>query len=541
MQRKWWTLVAVSAGLFMLLLDVSIVFVALPQIQHGLHATLADVQWVADAYALSLASLLLTTGVLADMYGRRAMFAIGLAVFTVGSLTCGLAQSPVMLVASRAFQGIGGAMMFATSLALLAQEFHGKERGVAFAVWGAVSGVATAAGPILGGLLTTGISWRAIFIANLPIGIFALVVTLLRVGESRAPSKPQPDWPGFAALTVGLVSVVYGLIRASEHGWGDTAVAILLAVGGASLVAFLIVEARVAHPLFDLSLFRIPTFVGGSVAAFGMNGSLFAMMLYLVLYLQDILGYSALQTGLRFLVVSGATFIAATTSGRLSARAPVRWMIGIGLLLVGGGLVWMSGLSASSNWGHLLGGFVLSGIGAGFVNPPLASTAVGVVTPQRSGMASGVNSTFRQVGIAAAIAAYGTIFASRLAARLHHYLAALPPLRGHAAAVSSAVSTGNVSPLYSATPRALRPALAHAIRASFTGALDDILLVSAALAAVAGVASLVLIRRRDFVSYAAPSGAGGGEEAAQGPSGTAGEMGAGTAGEAAISALPHHA
>ncbi len=529
MQRKWWTLVAVCAGLFMLLLDVSIVFVALPQIQRGLRATLADVQWVADAYALSLASLLLTTGVLADMYGRRAMFAIGLAVFTVGSLTCGLAQSPLMLVASRAFQGIGGAMMFATSLALLAQEFHGKERAVAFGAWGAVSGVATAAGPILGGLLTTGISWRAIFLVNLPIGLFALAVTLRKVAESRAPSKPKPDWPGFATLTAGLVGVVYGLIRASEHGWGDAAVAALLAFGGACLVGFVVVEAKVRHPLFDLSLFRIQTFVGGSVAAFGMNGSLFAIMLYLVLYLQDILGYSALQTGIRFLVVSGLTFFAATASGRLSAHVPVRWMIGAGLLLVAGGLAWMSGLSASSSWTHLLGGFVLAGIGSGLVNPPLASTAVGVVRPERSGMASGVNSTFRQVGIAAAIAAYGTVFATRLADRLHSYLSAVPRLAGHAAAVSSAVSSGSVPQLFAATPPSLRPVLDHAIRASFTGALNDIILVSAALAAIAGAASLALIRRRDFAVYTAPSAAGTDR----------GGYGSEGAGEEAAAAHPH--
>lgn len=506
MERKWWTLVAVCAGIFMLLLDLTIVFVALPVIQRGLHASFGDLQWVADAYALALASLLLTTGVLADMYGRRLIFAVGLSIFTIGSLTCGLAQSPLMLVASRAFQGIGGAMMFAVSLALLAQEFHGKERAVAFAAWGAITGVATAAGPILGGVLTTGISWRAIFLVNVPIGAFALAVTLLRVGESRSPGSSRPDWPGFATLTIGLVGVVYGLIRASEQGWGDTGVAVLLAIGGAFLVAFVVIEASVAHPLFDLSLFRIPTFVGGSLAAFGTNGSLYAMMLYLVLYLQDILGYSALQTGLRFLVVSGVTFIAATASGRLSARVPVRWMIGLGLLMMGGSLAWMSGLSASSTWTHLLGGFALAGLGSGLVNPPLASTAVGVVEPRRSGMASGVNSTFRQVGIAAGIAAYGTIFSTRLTNRLHATLSAVPGLSGHIAAISSGVTSGNFAQLYSTTAPSLRAPLAHAVKASFTSGLNVILIVSAVLAAVAGIASLALIRRRDFVVSAQASG-----------------------------------
>jgi EmrB/QacA subfamily drug resistance transporter len=383
--KKWWTLIAVCLGTFMLLLDVTIVVVALPSIQHGLHANFGELQWVADAYALALASMLLTSGVFADMYGRRLLFAIGLVIFTFGSGLCGFAQSPVMLILSRAFQGIGGSMMFATSLALLAQSFHGKERGVAFAAWGAVTGVATGLGPVLGGVLTSGISWRAIFLVNLPIGVAALVLVVLRVGESRVEHAPRPDWPGFATLTVGLIGVVYGLIRASETGWGDTGVPLLLAIGAVSLGGFVAVEARVEHPLFDLSLFRIPTFLGGSIAAFGMNGSLFAMFLYLVLYLQNVLGFSALQTGVRLLVVSGVTFVAATASGRLSSHVPVRLLIGVGLLLVGGGLFWMTGLTASSSWMHLIPGFVVAGLGSGMVNPPLASTAVGVVHYQRPG------------------------------------------------------------------------------------------------------------------------------------------------------------
>jgi EmrB/QacA subfamily drug resistance transporter len=480
-------LLAVCIGTFMLLLDVTIVTVALPDIQRGLHASFEDLQWVADAYALALASLLLTSGVLADMYGRRVIFSVGLIVFTLGSLLCGVAQSPLMLVTSRAGQGIGGSMMFATSLALLAQSFHGKERGVAFAAWGAVTGIATGVGPVLGGVLTSGISWRAIFLVNLPVGVAGLVITILRVGESRSPHAPAPDWPGFATLTIGLVGVVYGLIRASEQGWNDPGVTVLLAAGAASLTAFVVVEGRVANPLFDLSLFRIPTFLGGSIAAFGMNGSLFAMFLYLVLYLQNILGFSALQTGVRLLVVSGVTFVAATASGRLSSLLPVRWMIGLGLLLVGGGLLWMSGLSASSTWTHLVGGFVLGGLGSGMVNPPLASTAVGVVPPQRSGMASGVNTTFRQIGIAAGIAAYGTLFTSRLDEHL-------------AAPVAQAVQSGDLGQLIASTPPTGRAGLVHAVRSSFVSGLNEILLVSALLAGVAGVASLLLIRSRDFVA-----------------------------------------
>ena len=317
MEKKWWTLVVVCAATFMLLLDVTIVIVALPTIQSGLHASFSEVQWVVDAYALTLASVLLTAGSLADRYGRRFLFTIGLIVFTLGSLLCGVAQSPIMLILSRSAQGIGGAILFATSLALLAQSFHGQERGVAFGIWGAVTGVAVGLGPVLGGVITTGISWRGIFLVNLPIGVAALAVTRWQVDESKTPHAARPDWAGFATLTAGLVSLVYGLIRAGEIAWSDTGVVICLALAAVFLGAFVAVERRAEHPLFDLSLFRIPTFSGGLAAAFAMNGSLYAMLLYLVLYLQDDLGYSALGTGLRLLIMSGVTLVTATIAGRL--------------------------------------------------------------------------------------------------------------------------------------------------------------------------------------------------------------------------------
>jgi MFS family permease len=230
MDKKWWVLGVVCAATFMLLLDVTIVVVALPEIQSGLHTSFSGVQWVVDAYALTLASALLTAGSLADRYGRRLLFTIGLAVFTAGSLVCGLAQSSLELVLSRSAQGVGGAILFATSLALLAQTFHGKERGVAFGVWGAVTGVATGLGPVLGGVITTGISWRGIFLVNLPIGVAAIMVTRWKVDESRTPYAARPDWAGFGALSAGLVSLVYGLIRAGESSWGDVGVIVCLAL-----------------------------------------------------------------------------------------------------------------------------------------------------------------------------------------------------------------------------------------------------------------------------------------------------------------------
>ncbi|MEV4317155.1 MFS transporter [Actinocrispum sp. NPDC049592] len=474
MARQWWTLLVVSAATFMLLLDVTIVVVALPEIQRSLRADFADLQWMTDAYALTLAALLLVSGSLADRYGRRRVFTLGLAIFTGGSLLCGVAAGPGMLIASRAVQGAGGAILFATSLALLAGAFQGRQRGVAFGVWGAVSGVATALGPLLGGVLTTEISWRAIFLVNLPIGIAAIVIALRQVDEARVPHAGRVDWLGTVTLTAGLFSLVYGLIRASETTWGERLVIICFVLAAVLLVAFVVIESRVDDPLVDFSLLRTRTFLGGSIAAFAMNASLFAMFLYIVLYLQENLGYSALQTGLRVLVVSAGTIVAATVAGRLSSQVPVRLLIGPGLVLVGAGLLLMSGVDGSSDWTHLIPGFLVAGVGSGMVNPPLASTAVGVVPPHRSGMASGMNQTFRQIGIAVGIAMYGSIFTASLRANL-------------SGPVADAVRRGQPG-------RAPDPS----VREGFALSFNDLLIVSGVLAVVGGVLALALIRGKDF-------------------------------------------
>jgi EmrB/QacA subfamily drug resistance transporter len=496
LDKKWWTLIAVCTGIFMLLLDVTIVVVAQPAIQTGLHATFSDVQWILDAYALTLASLLLTSGVLADRYGRKLLFAIGLTIFTLGSLLCGLAVSPLMLIISRSCQGVGGAIMFATSLALLGHSFRGRERGVAFGVWGAVTGVSTALGPVLGGVITTNWDWRGIFLANVPIGVFALIVTVWRVTESRSPHPAPPDWPGFVLLTAGLVSLVYGLIRASENSWSDAGVVICLAAGAILLAAFLVAEGRVAHPMFDLSLLRVPTFAGGSIAAFAMNGSLYAVLLYYVIYLQDILGYSAQAAGLRLAIISLAQLATSVLAGRFSEHVPVRWLIGPGLLLVGIGLIVTAGVTGDSTWTHMIPGFIVSGLGGGLVNPPLASTAIGVVPPHKAGMASGVNTTFRQVGIATGIAALGSIFTSAIQ---HHLSSALPPsLAGSAGTIVNAVRQGSVGQLLASVPAADRAVVGGALRSSFAAGLNDLLYVTAGLALAGAVCAMLLIRRKDL-------------------------------------------
>lgn len=503
MEKKWWTLLAVSCGVFMLLLDITIVTVALPSIQRELHASFSDLQWVVDAYALTLAALLLTTGSLADMFGRRLLFAGGLTVFTLGSLLCGTATNPLYLIIARSGQGIGGAAMLATSLALLAQAFQGRDRAVAFAVWGSVVALAVAVGPLLGGILTTGLSWRWIFYVNVPVGVVALVVTLTRVLESRQPGARRPDWTGFTLFTACLVSLVYGLIRASLNGWTDTGVLLCFGCAAVLAVAFVAAERTGSHPMFDLGLFRVPTFDGGLLASFAISASLYSLLLYLVLYLQDAQGDSALQAGVRLLVLSGATFVTSALAGRLTEHVPVRWLIAPGLVLVGVGLLLMARLTADSNWTVLIPGFVVAGLGSGAINPPLASTAVGVVEPHRAGMASGINNTFRQVGVATGIAALGSIFATREASDLTAALHRVPALAPATGAVVRDVSQGlTLSQVMSNVPPALRAPLVHAVRASFVRGLDDILVIGGVVALAGAVASLLLIRNRDFVTGA---------------------------------------
>jgi EmrB/QacA subfamily drug resistance transporter len=499
MQRKWWTLIAVCAGVFMLLLDITIVNVALPDIERGFDASLADLQWVIDAYALTLAAFLLMAGSLADLLGRRRVFAAGIVLFTLGSLACGVATGPLFLILARAGQGVGGAIMFATSLALLAQAFRGRDRGIAFGIFGAITGVAVAVGPVLGGALTTGLSWRWIFFVNLPIGVAALAATLLRVDESRDPNAKRPDWIGFLTFSSGLAALVFGLIRSNADGWGSTTVVASLIAAGVLLASFLVVERLQRAPMLDLRLLRVPTFNGGLVAAFAISASLFSLLTYLVLYMQNVLGLSAVATGVRFLPLTGALFVTAGIAGRLTAHVPRRLLIAPGFVLIGVGLLLMRGLTTSSTWTHLLAGMIVSGIGAGLVNVPLVSTAVGVVEPARAGMASGINSTLRQVGIATGVAGLGTIFASHIRSSVIGDLGGTP-LASHAHEIAHSISTGSAANAIASAPGPLRGVVAGAAQQAFVGSLNTILLAGAFVAFAAAVASFLLIRERDFVA-----------------------------------------
>ncbi len=510
MDRKWWTLIAVCLGTFMLLLDVTIVNVALPDMQTALKASFSDLQWVVDAYALMLAALLLTTGSLADLFGRRLVFVIGLVIFSVSSLLSGLATTPLFLNLARGAQGVGGAAMFSTSLALLGSSFQGRERGTAFGVWGAITGLAVAIGPVVGGALTTGLSWRWIFLVNVPIGVIAIVMTLAKVEESKPPRAHRPDVIGVITFSGALGALIYALIKGNTKGWGSTVIVACL-IGAAVLMILFVIAERIQgeRAMFDLSLFRKPTFTGGAIAAFALSAGMFSLLLYITLYLQDVLGYSAFQTGLRLLVISGGILLTSTLSGRLTAYVPIRFLIAPGLLLVGVGLLLMRGLTPASGWSHLIPGFIVAGAGVGIINPPLASTAIGVVTPERAGMASGINSTFRQIGIATGIAGLGSLFSHTVRTHILSALGHAPQITAsqvHALASSVAQGGGARSGL-SALPTQSRPLVTHAIRSSFVTGLNEVFLVGAIVALVASVLTLLLIRSRDFESSSARGGA----------------------------------
>jgi EmrB/QacA subfamily drug resistance transporter len=486
-EHKWWTLTAVCVATFMLLIDITIVNVALPDISKSLHSTFSDLQWVIDAYALGLAALLLTWGATSDRLGRRFIFVVGLGIFSGASLCCALSTSPTMLNLARAVQGVGGAAMFATSLALLASAFHGRERGTAVGIWGATIGAAVAIGPLVGGVLTEAIGWEAIFYVNIPIGIGAIYISLTKVAETKDPNAGPNDWAGLTTFSGGLFLLIFALVRGNAEGWGSTLIVSFLIGAAVLLIAFVVIEARIAHPMFDLGLFRVPTFGGASIAAFTLSASLFSLFLYITLYIQNSLGYSPLHAGLRFLPLSLLSFFVAPIAGRLSARVPIRALIGTGMALVGLALMLMRGLTASSGWTALLAGFIVSGIGVALVNAPLASTAVSVVPPERTGMGSGINSTFRQVGIATGTAGLGALFQHLLANRAEGPLARVP---------AEALAQGR-PPIPGAAAR-------HEYLALFTGALNDLFLIAAIVAFVGAALSFALIRQRDFlVSHAA--------------------------------------
>jgi EmrB/QacA subfamily drug resistance transporter len=499
MERKWWTLLLVSIATFMLLLDVTVVNVALPDIQRELHASLSSLQWVVDAYSLTLAAFLLTAGSLGDRLGRRRVFTIGFGIFTFASFLCGIANDPTLLNLARGLQGVGGAGMFATSLALIGQEFHGKDRATAFGVWGAVVGGAVAVGPLVGGIVTESFGWEWIFFINVPIGISAMILTERKIVNVFAKDPEPVDGPGLVTFSLALFLLIFGLIRGNPEGWGSSLILACLIGAGVLLAAFIAIERRSAHPMLDLSLFRKPAFNGVSAVAFGLSAGMFAMFLYLTIYMQGVLDYSPLEAGLRFLPLTVLGFIVAPISGALSNKIPIRVLLGTGLAVVGLGLLLMHGISPGSGWTALLAGFLVAGIGIGITNPGIGQAAIAVVPVEKSGMGSGINTTFRQVGIATGVAGLGAVFQSRVDSKLTELLPHAP--HGLGEIVASSGSRGVAAlPL----PPAVHVKAVHAADIAFVSGFNEIILIAAILSFVGAALGFALVHSRDFVQPAGP-------------------------------------
>jgi EmrB/QacA subfamily drug resistance transporter len=416
MNIQRWTLVVVCLATAMLMLDIAVVNTALSRIAEDLDTGLSGLQWVVDAYTLALASVVLTAGALADRLGRRRLFTYGLAIFTVASLACGLAQDIVMLNSARAVQGIGAAIMFAVSLALLAHAFpSARERAGALAAYGAAIGASFAVGPLVGGLLTSGLDWQWIFLVNLPIGLFCLWITRTYVEESRDPHWRGIDWPGQITLTAGLGLLVLALLRGNEDGWGSTIIVAELAGAALALIAFVIVELRVREPMLPMRMFRDATFTGAQVAAFAISASFFAIFLYATLYLQQILGLSAIEAGLVYLPGTILMLIVSGATAQLGAKVPARTMIAVGLALVAGGMVLFTLADENSSFWAVMPGLLMACFGTGLFNPALSNVALGAVPVEQSGLAAGVNDTARQAGIAVGVAALGALIPAEAA------------------------------------------------------------------------------------------------------------------------------
>ena len=422
----------------MLMLDIAVVNTAIPHIGADLHVGIGSLKWIVDAYTLALAATVLTVGSLADRLGRRAVFTAGLVVFTVASLGCALSQSIGELDAARVVQGLGASALFASSLALLAEAFPGpRERAGAMAAYGATIGGSFAIGPLVGGGLTSGLSWRWIFLINVPIGIAALAVTLRGVSESRDPAARRIDVAGLMTLTTGLFLLVLGLLRGNDDGWA--AARTLFELGGAValLAAFVAIEARVRQPMLPLSLFRTPAFVGAQIGAFAISATFFAAYLYATLYLQAVLGLSAIGAGLVYLPGTVLLFLVSGASAQLGTRVAPRVMIGGGLVLVGAGLLLMLMTGAHSSWLAFEPGLLLCAIGSGLFNPAISTVALSSAPATMSGLAAGVNDTARQAGISVGVAGLGALVPS---ASLFHHSASYVTGMHHALVVAGAVA-----------------------------------------------------------------------------------------------------
>ncbi|MGP4044405.1 MFS transporter [Streptomyces sp. 2A115] len=493
-----WTLAVVCVATFMLLLDLTVVNVALPDIREDFDASFTSLQWVLDAYALGLAAVLLTAGSLADRLGRKRMFNFGFVVFLLASLACGLATDTAVLSVARGIQGLGGAVLFAIGPALIGQEYQGKDRGKAFGVFGGVVGLSIAFGPLIGGALTDGLSWRWIFLVNVPVGLLALLISLLRMRESRAESAPAVDWWGLVLFSSALTLLVLGLLRGEADGWGSSPIVAMFGASALLLVVFTVVERRLGErAMLQLSLFRNVTFNGVSAVTLLCAAATMSALFLLVSYVQNVLAFSPWETGLRFLPLTLTLFVAAAVAGSLTTRVPQRLLMGSSLALIAIGLLLVALTGPDTSWTALLPSMFGIGLGMGLFNPPRASLSIAVVEPSKAGMASGISETFQQVGVAIGIAGFGAIFQSRVT-NLFAESEAGRRLGPDAHEFGEAVAAGGGAEAVGRAPDGLASALDEAARTAFVDGLTDVMFICAVVAAVGAVIGFAFIRTRDL-------------------------------------------
>jgi EmrB/QacA subfamily drug resistance transporter len=476
--RKWWTLGAMCFALFMIMLDNTIVNVALPSIQKDLGASISGLEWTINGYTLSFAVLLATGGRLGDIFGRRLMFMVGVVIFALSSATAGFAPNETALVLSRVVQGVGAALMMPGTLSIITDAFPAHERGKAMGTWAGVSALALAVGPVLGGFLTEHVSWRAIFYVNIPVAIGAIVATLFAVRESRDTSVGREvDYAGVAVLTVGLTSLVLALVEGNSWGWGSAEIIGLLALAALALPAFVFVENRVKAPMVQFDLLSDRNFLASVCVAMIISFGMLGVFFFLALYMQDILGYTPLEAGVRFLPSTLMIVGVAPVAGRLSDRFGPRWLIAIGLTIVAGSLFSFSRIAVDSTYLDLLPGFMLLGIGIAMTMSPMTSAAMNAVPVQKAGIASGVLSMFRMVGGSLGVAVTGAIFQGLVSSKLDSLLSGSGVSGAQREAVSEqlgggsvqkvpGLSAGQAKEVASAGSEAFVYALAHAMTVS---------------------------------------------------------------------------
>lgn len=406
------TLIAVAISTFMIPLDFTVVSVAMHDIQMEFGASFTDMQWIVNGYTLMFAAMLMAGGTLADHYGRKQIFKIGIGIFMLSSLSCGLALSPLMLNISRAFQGVGAAMMLSSSIPLLVQEFTGKERAKAFGIFGLVVGTGAALGPLLGGIIINLLGWRWAFLINVPVGSAIIALIIWKVRESKDPNAHALDIPGFITFTISILGFVYGIIMGNDYGWASPQILIIFSVAAVSFLTFCYVEKRSAYPMFDLNLFKKAAYIGISLAPMILSISFWGIFLYTPMYYQSVLNYSPLQAGAAVLPFAIPLFVMGPIGARLTQYLDSRTHMTLGIFLVGVGASLMLFIPEGAGWVAFLPGALISGTGTGLINGEIINVAMSMVPPERSGMASGITGTMRQLGVALGFAGMGAVFSS---------------------------------------------------------------------------------------------------------------------------------